>query len=44
MASEGRARHAIVEGFLIDIGVDAETARIVAEGIEPHVSEGALYT
>lgn len=42
MAEEGRKRHAVVEAFLIDIGVDPETARIDAEGIEHHVSESTL--
>lgn len=42
MAEEGRERHAVVETFLIDIGVDAETARIDAEGIEHHVSDRTL--
>ena len=42
LAREGRERHAIVETFLSDIGVDPETARIDAEGIEHHVSEATL--
>ena len=42
LASEGRERHAIVETFLSDVGVDPETARIDAEGIEHHVSEETL--
>lgn len=42
LAREGRERHAIVESFLIDAGVDPETARIDAEGIEHHVSEETL--
>ncbi len=42
LAREGRERHAIVESFLIDIGVDPETARIDAEGVEHHVSEATL--
>ncbi len=42
LASAGRKRHAIVETFLIDIGIDPETARIDAEGIEHHVSEATL--
>jgi len=42
LANEGRKRHAIVETFLIDIGVDPDTARIDAEGIEHHVSAATL--
>ncbi|MCB1517021.1 MAG: manganese-binding transcriptional regulator MntR [Hyphomicrobiaceae bacterium] len=42
LAASGRRRHAIVEAFLIDIGVDAETARIDAEGIEHYVSDETL--
>jgi len=42
LAREGRKRHAIVETFLEDIGIDPETARIDAEGIEHHVSETTL--
>lgn len=42
LAAEGRRRHAIVERFLVDIGVDAETARIDAEGIEHYVSDETL--
>ncbi|MFV2001515.1 MAG: manganese-binding transcriptional regulator MntR [Paracoccaceae bacterium] len=42
LARVGRERHAIVETFLIDIGVDRETARIDAEGIEHHVSAATL--
>lgn len=42
LAREGRERHAIVENFLLDVGIDSETARIDAEGIEHHVSEETL--
>ncbi|MBZ0216020.1 MAG: hypothetical protein K8F25_05675, partial [Fimbriimonadaceae bacterium] len=42
LARAGRERHLIVETFLIDIGIDPETARIDAEGIEHHVSEATL--
>ena len=42
LAREGRKRHAIVETYLIDIGVDPDTARIDAEGIEHHVSAATL--
>ena len=39
LAEQGRKRHAIVEGFLLALGVTPETARIDSEGIEHHVSE-----
>ena len=42
MARAGRVRHAIVEAFLVDIGVDPETACLDAEGIEHHVSPQTL--
>lgn len=42
LAEEGRERHAIVETFLIDIGVDPDTASCDAEGIEHHVSRETL--
>ena len=42
LAEEGRERHAIVETFLIDIGVAPETASCDAEGIEHHVSRETL--
>ena len=42
MADNGRKRHAIVEKFLLALGVTAETARIDSEGIEHHVSEETL--
>jgi DtxR family manganese transport transcriptional regulator len=42
LAEQSRIRHGIVECFLIDIGVDPETARRDAEGIEHHVSEATL--
>lgn len=42
MADDGRRKHQIVEGFLLALGVGAETARIDAEGIEHHVSEETL--
>lgn len=42
LAEEGRERHAIVETFLIDIGVDPEIAGCDAEGIEHHVSRETL--
>ncbi len=42
LAEEGRERHAIVETFLIDIGIDPEIASCDAEGIEHHVSRETL--
>ncbi|MNT68402.1 Transcriptional regulator MntR [compost metagenome] len=37
-----RARHQTVERFLLALGVDADSARRDAEGIEHHVSEATL--
>lgn len=42
LADLSRDRHQIVESFLIQIGVGADTARIDAEGIEHHVSDETL--
>ena len=42
MADDGRRKHQIVEGFLLALGVNAETARIDSEGIEHHVSNETL--
>ena len=42
LAEGSRRRHAIVERFLIALGVKAEVARIDAEGIEHHVSADTL--
>ncbi|MCG6858796.1 MAG: manganese-binding transcriptional regulator MntR [Salaquimonas sp.] len=42
IADAARERHAVVEAFLIALGVDAETARCDAEGIEHHVSGETL--
>lgn len=42
MADRGRKRHAIVENFLLAMGLSAEIARIDSEGIEHHVSEETL--
>ena len=38
MAEDGKRKHAIVEKFLLAMGVSQETARIDSEGIEHHVS------
>lgn len=42
LAAESRERHQTVERFLLALGVDADTARRDAEGIEHHVSESTL--
>ena len=42
LAKKSRARHRIVESFLCALGIDDETARIDAEGIEHHVSAETL--
>ena len=42
LAEKSRARHQIVESFLCALGIDAETARKDAEGIEHHVSTETL--
>jgi DtxR family manganese transport transcriptional regulator len=42
LAKDGRRRHEVVEAFLLAIGVDKQTARIDAEGIEHHVSAETL--
>jgi DtxR family manganese transport transcriptional regulator len=42
LARHCRKRHEIVVNFLRNLGLDAETAEIDAEGIEHHVSEQTL--
>src|SRR5919199_2640598 len=42
MARRCRRRHRIVLEFLLSLGVDEETARIDAEGMEHHVSQNTL--
>ena len=42
LAEMSRARHRIVEAFLLALGIDADTARRDAEGIEHHVSADTL--
>lgn len=42
LATRVRRRHALVLSFLRALGIDEETARIDAEGIEHHVSERTL--
>lgn len=42
LADAGQRKHKIVEGFLLALGVSAETAHIDSEGIEHHVSDETL--
>ncbi len=42
LADACRRRHRIVVAFLINLGIDQETAERDAEGIEHHVSEATL--
>ena len=42
LAAATRRRHEIVEAFLCRLGVDPDTARKDAEGIEHHVSDKTL--
>jgi DtxR family transcriptional regulator, manganese transport regulator len=42
MAEDGKRKHALVEKFLLALGVSQETARIDSEGIEHHVSAETL--
>ena len=42
IAAAARARHAIVEDFLVALGIDPEISRCDAEGIEHHVSDETL--
>ncbi len=42
MADDGKRKHAVVENFLLALGVSQETARIDSEGIEHHVSTETL--
>ncbi len=42
LALRSRERHRLVEHFLLALGVEAETARRDAEGLEHHVSEETL--
>lgn len=41
-AQYSRQRHQLVEAFLLALGVDADTARRDAEGMEHHASEATL--
>ncbi len=42
LALRSRERHRVVEHFLLALGIEAETARRDAEGLEHHVSEETL--
>ena len=42
LAEAARARHHVVEGFLLALGIEPEIARRDAEGIEHHVSDQTL--
>lgn len=42
LADASRRRHRTVEDFLVALGIDPDTARRDAEGIEHHVSEETL--
>jgi DtxR family manganese transport transcriptional regulator len=42
LALRVRKRHAVVLQFLLALGIDEETARVDAEGIEHHVSEDTV--
>lgn len=42
LAEAARARHRVVLGFLLSLGISEEVARADAEGIEHHVSEETL--
>lgn len=42
LALRSRERHRLVERFLLALGIDAETARRDAEGLEHHVSGETL--
>jgi DtxR family manganese transport transcriptional regulator len=42
IASESKKRHNIVYNFLLNLGLDKNTASADAEGIEHHVSQKTL--
>lgn len=42
LAQQSRERHAIVECFLLSLGISAEVAHCDAEGMEHHVSDETL--
>ena len=41
-AEDVKRKHAVVETFLLALGISAKTAKVDAEGIEHHVSEETL--
>jgi DtxR family manganese transport transcriptional regulator len=42
IAEDGKRKHAIVEQFLLALGVSSKTAQVDAEGMEHHVSAETL--
>jgi len=42
IAEAGKRKHAVVENFLLALGVSSKTASVDAEGIEHHVSDETL--
>lgn len=42
LAEDAKRKHAIVESFLLALGVGPKTAQVDAEGIEHHVSDETL--
>jgi DtxR family manganese transport transcriptional regulator len=42
IAEDGKRKHAIVENFLLALGVSSKTAHVDAEGMEHHVSDETL--
>lgn len=42
IAEDGKRKHAIVENFLLSLGVSTKTAQVDAEGMEHHVSDETL--
>lgn len=42
IAEDGKRKHAIVQNFLLALGVSAKAAQVDAEGIEHHVSDETL--
>ena len=42
IAEDGKRKHAIVQNFLLALGVSAKVAQVDAEGMEHHVSDETL--
>jgi DtxR family manganese transport transcriptional regulator len=42
IAEDGKRKHAIVQNFLLALGVSAKVAQVDAEGMEHHVSDDTL--